>query len=80
MALDKRLQVSLTFVSLGLTFLKVLCCGLNRLYESFLDFTGQPVRWTGKICLTNQDFTRPTPFENKQQKRKKYKFLSLNVI
>ena len=33
-----------------------------RVYESFLDFTGQPVWWTGKICLTSHNFTRPTPY------------------
>ena len=49
-----------------------------RVYESFPGFTGQPVWWTGKICLTYQDFTRPTSYENKQQKKKE--FLSLNVI
>ena len=36
--------------------------------------------WTGKICLTNHGFTRPTPYENSKKKKKKYKFLSLNVM
>ena len=50
---------------------------IHRVYESFPDFTGQPVWWTGKICLTNHDFTRPTPYENKQQNKK---IVSLNVL
>ena len=50
---------------------------VSRVYESFPDFTGQPVWWTGKICLTNHDFTRPTPYENKQQNKK---IVSLNVL
>ena len=41
-----------------------------RVCESYPDLTGQPVWWTGKICLTNHDFTRPTPYENKQLKKK----------
>ena len=42
-------------------------------------FSGQPVWWTVKICLTSHEFTRPTRYEN-NKKKKNYKFLSLNVI
>ena len=37
-----------------------------RVYESFSDFTGQSVWWTDK-----PQFHQTTPYENKQQKKKK---------
>ena len=69
-----------SFVNINISITSIL---LHReateiTYESFPDFTGQPVWWTGKICLTKHDFTRLTPYENNQQKKKNYKSLSLN--
>ena len=49
---------------------------VSRVYKSFPDFTGQQtistgqqVWWTGKICLANHNFTRPTPYGKKRQRR-----------
>ena len=78
-----KIQVSLvlTIEKISLTMLCILCTR-TRVYESFSDFTGQSVWWTGKNCLTNHDFTRPTHMGKNGKKKTILQFVSLkcNII